>query len=290
MKALLFNHHPDFLHHIWTLLKTFNIECFFATEKATRQICDRSSTKTKDNKFELITNLFSPQDLFPDMVDIKFTDHLEDFDMYFTIHPMIGQNKDLNNVVWNGVVHPELQSIFPEKALKVTSVQNYKEYKALYLPYFVPQRGHHKEKKYISQLMTQFYNEHFFTLMNLKQKYPVIIAGHDSAPDGIINDWDILAYTSLLVHEKKYGTNCNSVCKALDNGIPVYMSRDTKTLLGFDDLPDFMFLYSEEYSIEEAYRKSLNIDFNIIQSAYRQIRNIDNSKIFMYNILQKLLK
>jgi hypothetical protein len=289
MKALLFNHHPDFLHHIWTLLKTFDIECFFATEAATLKVCDRSSTKTKDNKFELITNLFNPEDLFPEMQNIKFTDDIENFNMYFTIHPMIGQNNDLNNVVWNGVVHPELQSIYPQKALKVTSVQNYKEYKALYLPYFVPQRGDHKEKKYISQLMTQFYSEHTQTLIALSQKYPVIIAGHPSAPNGIVNDWEVLSYTSLLVHEKKYGTNCNSVCKALDNGIPVYMSRDTKTLLGFDDLPDFMFLYSEEYSIEEAYHKSLGIDFNIIQSAYRQIRNIENSKIFMYNILQKLI-
>lgn len=290
MKALLFNHHPDFLHHIWSLLKTFDIECYFATEEATLKVCDRSSTKTKENKFELISNLFNPEDLFSDMRNIQFTNDIENFDVYFTIHPMIAQNNKLDNVVWNGVVHPELQSIFPEKALKVTSVQNYKEYKALYLPYFVPQHGAHKEKKYISQLMTQFYNEHTQTLINLSQKYPVIIAGHSNAPHGIINDWEVLSHTSLLVHEKKYGTNCNSVCKALDNGVPVYMSRNTKTLLGFDDLPDFMFLYSEEYSIEEAYKKSLDLDFNIIQSAFRQIRNIDNSKIFMYNILQKLLK
>jgi hypothetical protein len=288
MKALLFNHHPDFLYHIWTLLKTLNIDCSFATESATLQVCDRSSTKTAENKFELISKLFSPEELFPDMKNIKFTDNIENFDLYFTIHPAIAQNNILTNVVWNGVVHPELQSIFPEKALKVTSVQKYKEYKALYLPYFVPRRGKHREKKYISQLMTQFYNEHFTTLMGLKQKYPVIIAGHESAPDGIVNDWEVLAHTSLLVHEKKYGTNCNSVCKALDNGIPVYMSKNTKTLLGFDDLPDFMFLYSEDYSIEEAYRKSLNIDFRIIQSAYRQIRNIENSSIFMYNILNTL--
>jgi hypothetical protein len=288
MKALLFNHHPDFLHHIWTLLKSLNIDCYFATEEATLKVCDRSSTKTKENKFELITNLYHPSELFPDMENINFTNDIKNFDMYFTIHPMIAQNENLNNVVWNGVVHPELKSIFPQKALKVTSVQNYKEYKALYLPYFVPQRGRHKEKKYISQLMTQFYSEHFMTLLNLKQRIPVVIAGHDSAPDGIINDWDILAHTTLLVHEKNYGTNCNSVCKALDNGIPVYMSRKTKTLLGFEDLPDFMFLYSEDYSIEQAYQKSLNMDFNIIQSAYRQIRNVDNSKIFMYNILQKI--
>jgi hypothetical protein len=288
MKALLFNHHPDFLHHIWTLLKTFDIDCYFATETATLKVCDRSSTKTLENKFELITNLYSPQELFSDMVDIKFTDNIENFDVYFTIHPMIAQNKTLNNIVWNGVVHPELQSIFPEKALKVTSVQSYNEYKALYLPYFVPQKGDHKEKKYITQLMTQFYSEHLNTLSDLSKNYPVIIAGHPNAPHGIVNDWEILKSTSLLVHEKKYGTNCNSVCKALDNGIPIYMSKQTKTLLGFDDLPDFMFLYSEQYSIEEAYKKSLNMDFKIIQSAYRQIRNIDNSKIFMYNILNHL--
>jgi len=290
MKALLFNHHPDFLHHIWTLLKSLDVECYFATEKATLKVCDRSSTKTIQNKFELITNLYHPYELFPDMVNIQFTDNIDNFDMYFTIHPMIAENKNLNNIVWNGVVHPELQSIFPEKALKVTSVQNYKEYKALYLPYFVSKRGDHKEKKYITQLMTQFYSEHFMSLIRLKEKYSVIIAGHESAPDGIINDWEILSKTSLLVHEKNYGTNCNSVCKALDNGIPVYMSKKTKTLLGFDDLPDFMFIYSEDYSIEEAYKKSLDMDFNIIQSSYRQIRNIENSKIFMYNILQNLLK
>jgi hypothetical protein len=53
-------------------------------------------------------------------------------------------------------------------------------------------------------------------MMYLKQSYPVIIAGHPDAPDGIVDDWNTCDHRqALLVHHKEYGSCCNAVMKAL---------------------------------------------------------------------------
>ena len=291
MRALIFNHHPDYTYHIWKNLTSMKIDCFFATEKATLEAGAKfSSTLGVDNKFQLISNLFYPHELFEEMIDIKFTDELDGYDFYVTIDPDISNNKRFKNMIWGAVVQPYLAAYNDrDQYIKITSVQSHKEHNAEYLQYFVPQKGQLKEKKYITQLVSSFNNTpNYIELLNLKQTYPVIIAGSTDAPDGIVNDWETLQNTALLVHEKSWGTNCNAVCKALDTGVPVYMSRSNKNILGFNDLPDFMFIYSDHYSVEEAYKVAMKRNSNTIQKAYRELRNNNLSRIYFYDILNKL--
>lgn len=288
MKALIFNHHPDYAWHIWKNLTSMKIDCFFATEKATLAAgANFSSTIGPENKFQLISNLFSADELFPDMKDIQFTDNIEGFDYYFTIDPFIAQKLNVKQLVWGAVIQPYLKQINnPSKFLKITSVQGAENYGAKYLQYFVPQNGHLKEKKYITQLISDFRQIPTTNkLLSLKQNYNIIVAGSGDAPDGIVNDWEILSQTALLCHEKNWGTNCNSVCKALDTGIPVYISKSNKDIIGFSDLPDFMFIYSDYYTVEQAYEIALKTDNKTIQTAYRKLRNFELSRIYMYNIL-----
>lgn len=291
MKALIFNHHPDYAWHIWKNLTSLKIECFFATEKATLEAgANFSSTVGSENKFQLVSPLFYPHELFSDMTDIQFTDKLQGFDYYFTIDPYIAQKLDVKNLIWGAVIQPYLKQINnPNKFTKITSVQNAINYNAKYLQYFVPQNGSLKEKKYITQLISDFRQiPTTDKLISLKKDYNVIIAGSGDAPDGIVNDWDILSQTALLCHEKNWGTNCNSVCKALDTGIPVYLSKANKEIIGFSDLPDFMFIYSDFYTVEQAYEIALKKDNKTIQRAYRKLRNLELSRLYMFDILNNL--
>lgn len=292
MKALIFNHHPDYTYHIWAILNSLKIEAHIATEECTlKNGTTASSTRGKDNLFQFITNLVKPEELYPDMVDLNFSNTTNGFDVYFTINPELAFNSGLKRLVYGTVIQPHFKNYYnPSKFLKICSTQNAQEYKAKYLQYFVPQRGLQNNKKYISQLVSDFRsipttNE----LLKLKDKgLPVIIGGFSDAPDGIVNDIKVLEDTALLVHEKNWGTNCNAVCKALDMGVPVYMSKETKRIVGFNDLPDFMFIYRDDYSIEQAYEIALKKDAKDIQKSYRKLRNVDLSRIYMYDILQSL--
>jgi hypothetical protein len=60
-------------------------------------------------------------------------------------------------------------------------------------------------------------------------------------------------------------------------GIPVYMSKETKNIIGFNDLPDELFLFKEEHSIIDAYNKSLSIDRKKIQDTYRSIYTLERT-------------
>lgn len=288
MKALIFNHHPDYTYHIWKLLNNLNIDCFFATESATLKSGAKFSSTKQDNKFELISNLYYPEELFPDMKNIIFVNDIKNYDVYFTIDPNIAINLNKKNVIWGAVIQEYLRGSTKNfNFIKITSVQYHENYDAKYLQYFVPRRGKLHSKKFITQLVTDF-NRIPITnkLIQLKKNYPVVIAGSNLAPDGIVNDWEILSHTTLLCHEKNWGTNCNSVCKALDTGIPIYISKQNKNILGFCDLPDFMFLYSDDYTIEEAYKISLDINNKEIQESFRELRNVNLSSIYMKNILK----
>ena len=127
--------------------------------------------------------------------------------------------------------------------------------------------------------------------MHLKHNgYDVKIVGSHLTPDGFARDIDLLPYTSLLVHNKKVGINCYAVCKALDTGVPVYMERSTKELIGFGDLPDELFLFKDEMSISEAFEKSKHIDNKKIQETYRSIYSFERTINAVKNILQTNLK
>jgi hypothetical protein len=89
----------------------------------------------------------------------------------------------------------------------------------------------------------------------------------------------------MLLHWKDYGTNCSAVLKALDSGIPIYTDRYIKHRLGMDDLPDDLFIFKDDYSIEEGYEMSKDCDSKYIQSTYRRYRNIEDTS----EVLQKII-
>ena len=80
-----------------------------------------------------------------------------------------------------------------------------------------------------------------------------------------------------------------AVCKAFDMGIPVYMSRETRQMIGFGDLPEEMFLFSDDQSIHEGYRKSLGMDNNYIQATFRSIYTLERTQNCIKNILETYL-
>ena len=162
------------------------------------------------------------------------------------------------------------------KYKKISSVDYIKNFGGSRITYFVPQKGQLKEKKYITQLMGNYKSIYYDELMNLRSELPVIIAGDENAPDKFVNDWDILSNTSLLVHHKEYGSCCNSVMKALDCGIPIYMTRENRYKLGFEDVPEYCFIFSDHCNIKDAYIESKLKNNKTIQEEFRRVKSLEN--------------
>ena len=289
MKALIFNHHPDYTHHLLTLLTGLGVECSLPTEKATLEAGSKlSATVGAGTHFRLFTREYAPDELFQDLGGIHFTDNLDGHDLYFTIDQDIAANHRFPGIIWGAVTQYHLQlHPVPPGCVKISSVPHAEKFGSLYLPYFVPPQGDSREKTLITQLINEFRGTPLFgELMDLRKHLPVVIAGREDAPDGIVADWEVLSRTALLVHEKNWGTNCNAVCKALDAGIPVYMSRKCRKRTGLGDLPDSYFLFSEDHSIEEAYAIAKEQDFTERQQSFRRLRNRERARPWMEIIIE----
>jgi len=284
MKVLIFNQHPDCSLYMYKAFQRLGAEIEFATEELTLNLGFPHSS-TKGNKFEVVNKLFKPEEFSLQFDNVKFTNEAN-HDLYLSILP-------------------EVFSIFREKAyfdaqmqLFIKQLGNLPCKKSCNHPdaeYFnfkfcanwVPYQPFLQNPRLITQLITQAHMmEETPELMELRNKgYPVVIAGGDNLPDGFIRDIDVLPYTTLLVHNKQFGINCYAVCKALDMGIPIYMSRYTKKLIGFGDLPDELFFFKDDMSIEQAYRASLNSNRQHIQDIFRSIYTLDRT----VNTLTKVL-
>lgn len=284
MKVLIFNQHPDCALYMYKALNQLGAKVQFATEDLTLALGFPHSS-TKQNKFEVVNKLFKPEEFSPEFQNVEFTENL-DHDLYLSILP-------------------EVNSIFGDKAYFDAQMQLFiRQYGHLnckkscnhpsaeifnfkFCANWVPNQPKLENPRLITQLITQAQMmEETSELIKLRNAgLPVIIAGGDHLPDGFIRDIDVLPHTSLLVHNKQFGINCYAVCKALDMGIPVYMSRYTKELIGFGDLPDTLFLFKEQYSIEEAYKESLNINRGYIQDTFRSIYTLDRTVNCLADIL-----
>jgi hypothetical protein len=289
MKALLFNHHPDYLWYIKTLFESIGIETDVASADLTFSLGAEYCSISKDLKFQCGKHWYDPKTLFPDTV-FTYSDTHVGYDYYFSIHPPIAENLPYTcdkNIFGSVVIWHIMQKNDFQKYTKISSVDYIKNYGGHRLTYFVPNRGKLKEKKYITQLIESYKTKYYDELLTLREFYPVIIAGHSDAPDGIVNDWDILESTRLLVHHKEYGSCCNAVMKALDCGIPIYMSRENRYKLGFEDIPEFCFIYSDDHSILEAYEISYALDELKIQSEFRKVKNLEKAKTEFKSILNR---
>jgi hypothetical protein len=288
MRALLFNHHPDYLWYSKTLFESIGIQTDIATEDLTLSLGADYCSVSKNFKFQCGKNWYDPKILFPD-TDFTYSNTHVGYDYYFSINPAIAENlpyDETKNIFGAVVIWHIIQKNDFKKYKKISSVDYIKNFGGTRLTYFVPSKGKLKEKIYITQLIESYKTKYFDELINLKKTKPVIIAGHPDAPDGIVNDWDILAKTRLLVHHKEYGSCCNSVMKALDCGIPIYMSRENRYKLGFEDVPEYCFIFSDDYSIEQAYEISKIKDFSIIQNNFRQVKNCEKAKTELKELLK----
>lgn len=291
MKALIFNHHPDYTWQLKTALEFLNIDVSIATASFTHACGADYCSSSDDGKLRQGSNWYTEQDLFETENTFKYADSLEGIDYVFSMNRDIVQrlNFPAKRLFFCACVSWDLTGLNDSsKYTKITSHHNAQEYNALYVPYFVQQRGVCNNGKLITQLIEGFKNSPYTNeLLNLKnhKNLPVIIAGSNEAPDGIVNDWKTLRDTRLLVHHKDYGTNCNAVMKALDNGIPVYISKQNKITLGMNDLPVDLFIHSDNYTIEEAYSKSEKVDRFFIQKIFRELRNVERASQFLKSIL-----
>jgi hypothetical protein len=289
MKALIFNHHPDYIWHLQQALECLGVEVFIATQELTLQTgCTYCSTSS-DFKLRTGPVWYKEEDLFGKRI-FKYADSTEGMDFIFSMarEPVRNLTFDSSKLYYCACVSWDLDEMNDyTKYTKITSHHDAQNWGAKYLPYFVPQKGELQSKTYITQLIEGFTNSPYLDeLLYLKaNEWPVVIAGAADAPDGVVNDWHTLQHTSLLVHHKEYGTNCNAVMKALDTGVPVYISRENKQKTGMGDLPDDLFIYSNDMPIHDAYLLSQEVNNKKIQTIFRQIRNVNNTATFLKNIL-----
>ena len=288
MRVLMFNHHQDCLLYLWKAFHELGIQVDVASEELVKHLGFPPGGIRK-NKFVSANLSFDPEIVYPDFKNINFSNDWNGYDKYVSIIP-----NDLfaEKTWWDCQMQAELKAFGHLDILKTCNHPDAETFGFQFCPNWVPHQTKHKEKKYITQIVSlPALVEETGELMYLKHNgYDVKIVGSQLAPDGFARDIDLLPYTSLLVHNKNVGINCYAVCKALDTGIPVYMERSTKELIGFGDLPDELFLFKDEMSISEAFEKSKHIDNKKIQETYRSIYSLERTVNAVKNILQTNLK
>lgn len=280
----MFNHHPDVLHYAWRAFRECGYTVHVATEKLTKSIGFNYSS-TIDNKFQVVDQLFEPTQLYPEMFDIKFVDDItEKYDIFWSMLPEITSLNGRGQMTWfDGQMQVYLREYTYSRLPGIKSANHPDAYQLngfQFLPNWVDRQPDVIERRYVTQLITEANlvdTTKELERLDDEHKIPVKIYGGKKARHGFIRDIVILPYTSLLVHNKNFGVNCYAVCKALDMGIPVYMSRSTRAMIGFGDLPDDVFLFKDDMTIEEAYHKSQSIDNAAIQNIYRSIYTLERT-------------
>jgi hypothetical protein len=291
MKALIFNHHPDYTWQLQKALEETGIECYIGTYDLTIHLGADYCSSSNDGMLRQGANWYSEQDLFGSQNTFKYANSLDGMDYIFSMNRDIVQRIDFpsSRLFFCACVSWDLNGLNDlQKYTKITSHHQASKFNAHYVPYFVQQRGVCNKGKYVTQLIEGFRNSPYteeLMILNNQETLPVIIAGSNDAPAGVVNDWDTLRDTRLLVHHKEYGTNCNAVMKALDCGIPIYMSKNNKETIGMGDLPDDLFIFSDNYNIIDAYAKSGEIDNKSIQDTFRTIRNAEKAAQHLQKIL-----
>lgn len=292
----MFSHHSDVLHYMWQAFTELGHDVYIADNELTLA-CKFNYSSVINNKFQVVDQLFDPGELFPDMKDCKFASisSMPSFSLVWSMLPQVMYMFANTIPTW---FDAQMQSFLREPRFRDIDhsirTANHPDAKSInnfdFVGNWVNRQPDLVDPLYITQLITEAQLvDTTQELLQLKEEgLPVRIYGGPKCPDGFIRDKYILPFTRLLVHNKKFGVNCYAVCKALDMGIPVYMEKSTKELIGFGDLPDSLFIFREEYSIEEAYELSkLRIGNKINQDTYRSIYTLDRTKTQVKELLDK---
>ena len=286
----MFNHHPDVLHYAYKAFTELGHDVDVATEGLAKGVGFQYSS-TKDNKFEVVDQLYEPEDLYPNIGHVNFSSSMEGYDIYWSMLPEITQLFKHGKMTWFDaqmqlhLTHPGFGELPGIKTCN--HPDGWKRNKFHFMSNWVDNLIGLEEPKYMVQLVTQI--DKVPTTPKLRQLRdqgePVKIYGGSHCPDGFVKDIDILPYTSVLVHDKQFGINCYAVCKALAIGIPVYMSRETRNLIGFGNLPEHCFIFSEEVPLEKALAVADTMDRKAIANSYNTTYTLEATKGCVTNIL-----
>jgi hypothetical protein len=294
MKALIFNHHPEHTWEIKRALEACGVDPYIATSRlAFQEGADYCTVSGEQNDLWLRgPEWYNTSELFDDT--FKYSDSLDDgFDYIFTMNRDIAKriNHDPKKLFFIACVSWDLNDMNDlSKYTKITGHYMADRFRAEFVPRFVEVKGNlKKDRNMISQLIggdnyrhTPWYED----IIRMKSKgIPVLIAGSPNQPDGIVMDWDVLPNTSMLTHYKDYGISCTCMLKALDHGIPVYMTKQQWVTQGISDIPEECFIFADDHSIEEAYNISLKADNEYIQNTFRGIKNLKSTSSWMEKIL-----
>jgi hypothetical protein len=92
MKILMFSHHSDVLHYKYRAFTELGHEVYIASEELTYAFGFKYSS-VKNNKFEVVDQLFDPQVLYPDMKNVKFMSidniSVDSMNLYWSMLPEI---------------------------------------------------------------------------------------------------------------------------------------------------------------------------------------------------------
>ena len=278
-KALLFNHHPEHIWEIKRALESCGVDPYIATNRLTfHEGADYCTVSDKENDLWMRgPEWYNTSELFDDT--FKYSDSLDEgFDYIFTMNKDIANRinlRDMNDL---------------SKYTKITGHYMADRFNAQFVPRFVEDKGNlNKDRNMISQLISGDNYRHtpwYGDMIRMKSKgIPVLIAGSSKQPDGIVMDWDVLPNTSILTHYKDYGISCTCMLKALDHGIPVYMTKQQWLTQGISDIPEECFIFADDHNIEEAYNISLTADNEHIQNTFRGIKNLKSTASWMEKIL-----
>lgn len=286
MKVLIFNQHPDCSLYVWKAMTDLGFNVEFATEDLTLNLGFPYSA-TKKNRFEVVNKSFSPEEFSETFSNVRFVNEAN-HDLYLSISPKVFDIFK-EKCLWDVRMQFFMKHLGHLPCRKVCNHPSAEKYGFKFCSNWVPpQKNSDVDPFLITQLIIEcnLVSETVELIKLRRRNFPVVIAGGRNSRDGFVRDRDVLPYTSLLVHNKQFGINCYAVCKALDLGILVYMSRFTKESIGFGDLPDDLFLFKEDYSIEQAYKISLSSDRKKKQEIYRSIYTLERTKKTLMDCLR----
>jgi hypothetical protein len=286
MRFLLINHHPDCLYYQHQALQHLGHEVVVADEALNRLLTPDNSSSTQGDYFDVAGRLFpiSRWNFSP-----KFVSTLENDDIIVTIHGEVAAKQDLHahKIIMDIQNHHWLHRVnYGDNVTLITNHPTFgKDRGVKYVPNYVQPRPIRQNPKYVTTINSSFPR----ITQTVFQEFGELMIAAGNHPGNVIDDEKALNDTCMYVHESVGGIHYYSVNKALNMGIPVYMDRNTYEDGGFTDLPEDLFIFSEQYTPRDAYNKALTLDPVDIQKGYQQNLNLENTSKSLGALLENIL-
>ena len=286
MRFLLINHHPDCLYYQHEALQHLGHEVVVADEMLNRTLTPDNSSSTRDGHFDVAGKLFpiSKWNFSP-----EFVSNVEDDDVIVTIHGDVAGQQSLSThkVIMDIRNHHWLHRIkYGNNTTLVTNHLTFgKDQGVKYIPNYVEPKPIRENPKYVVTINSSPAS----LTSSAAQEFGEMMISVGNHPGSVVDDEKLLNDTCMFVYESVGGIHYYAVNKALNMGIPVYMDRNTYEDGGFTDLPEDLFIFSEQYTPRDAYNKALTLDPVDIQKGYRQNLNLENTSKSLGALLDNIL-